>query len=238
VNAKWSYARAEWLVAVRRPRTFALSMVVPAGTVAALLFAGAPAVHASVVVIVLFGFFGTFGSAIPLVRDLETGRLSRLLHAGADPAYLLGQRLIVSAAIDFLQLTPAIALLLLMGDPSVALPLASSVFAALLFANLLGSWIGALTRSIGEAALLCSVSALFLLHAAGVFRTPVPDTLSAALAAWSPFAPLRAALHAAWRIHESAPLNTIGPFVVIVLMFVATLLLLPRSARDFSAVRR
>jgi ABC-2 family transporter len=238
MSGSLSYARTEWLVALRRPRPFALSALVPAGTVAALLFGGAPAPHASVVVVVLFSFFGTFGSAIPLVRDLETGRLTRLLQAGANPAKLLSQRLFVSAAIDFLQLVPTLGILLLIGTPTASLPLVGSLFLALLFANMLGTWIGALTRSIGEAALLCSVTVLFLLHAAGVFRTPVPDTLSASLAAWSPFAPLRATVRRAWGSDPNAPLNVSGPLVVIVFMLIATLLLLPRSARDFRVARR
>jgi hypothetical protein len=79
--------------AVRRRRTLLLNIIVPLALIAALPAGNAPPAHAAVVCGVLFAFFGTFGSAIPLVRDAETGRLGSLLFAGASPRDLMLQRI-------------------------------------------------------------------------------------------------------------------------------------------------
>ncbi|MGH7466871.1 MAG: ABC transporter permease [Longimicrobiales bacterium] len=233
-----SYAWAEWLVAVRRRRTFALSVLVPAGMIAILVFSAAPTFHASVVATVLFAFFGTFGSAIPIVRDLETGRFSRLLHAGASPGALLSQRVLVSAALDFVQLFCASALILLTHNRSATPALLVALFATLLFSNTMGTWIGTLTRSIGEAALLSSVLAMLLLHAAGVFRTPVPGGWGATLQAFSPFAFLHNAIQASFGIVASPPTSRTISLVLVVAISFASLAILPRATRLLSTSPR
>lgn len=233
-----NYARAEWLVAIRRRRVLALNLLVPSGLIAALVLAKAPAVHASVVVTVLFAFFGTFGSSVPLVHDLETGRFSRLLHAGGAPGALLAQRAFVSALLDCLQLFPAAALILLTYNRAAAPAVILGLIAALVFCNVLGIWIAALTRSIGEAALLSSVCALLLLHAGGVFRTAVPGTWTATLAAVSPFAYLHAAIRAAFGLASTPPSTSLVATVVIVSIALASLVIVPRAARDFATSPR
>jgi hypothetical protein len=233
-----TYARAEWLVAVRRRRTFALNVLVPAGLIAALVFSSAPAFHASVVTTVLFAFFGTFGSAIPIVRDLESGRLTRLLQAGASPASLLAQRVLVSAAIDFLQLLAAAGLILFSHNRTAAAGLIFTLLLTLVFCNSIGTWIGTLTRSIGEAALLSSVCALLLLHAAGVFRTPVPGGWAAALHASSPFAHLHHAIQASFGLATTPVPNSTVRFVVAIAIAFASLAILPRATPLLDAAPR
>ena len=233
-----SYARAEFLVAVRRRRTFALNVLVTSGLTAALVFSAAPPVHAALVITVLFAFFGTFGCAIPLVRDRETGRFSRLLHAGASPASLLLQRVAVSAVLDFAQLLPACAILLAAHNPTAGPALLLGLLAALIFSNVLGTWIGALTGSIGEAALLSSVGALLLLHAAGVFRTPVPNSWGESLQSISPFAFLHHAIRAAFGL-PAAPTSV--PITVLAIALgaaLASITIVPRVARDFAYTPR
>ncbi len=233
-----SYAQAELRVALRRRRTFAMNMVVPAALVGTLVWAGAPSVHAAVVITVLFAFFGTFGSAIPLVRDLETGRLTRLIHAGASPVSLLAQRVAVSVAIDCAQLIPSVAIVLLAKN-GIALPSVTlGVIAALLVANMVGVWLALLTRSIGEAALVSSISALLLLHMSGVFRTPVPDTLGETLASVSPFAYLHQALRAGFGLSAPPSAAQLTTALLVAFFALATLLLVPRKTRVFALQTR
>jgi ABC-2 family transporter len=205
------YLVLEWQRAMRKRRALILNVLVPLALVAALPAGNAPAVHAAVVCSVLFAFFGTFGSAIPLVRDAETGRLSSLLYAGAHPRDLLVQRLLGNALLDTLQLAPS-ALVLALAYSGSALPvLLLCLFAALISANVLGTWIAVITRSIGEAALLGSVSALVLLHLGGAFRTPLPGTWQSAIAPFSPFFYLHRAVLSAFGAAPSAGISTLIP---------------------------
>ena len=54
--------------------------------------------------------------------------------------------------------------------------------------------IGAATRSLAKAALFSAVSTLLLLHASGVFRTPLPGSFGAAFESVAPFRTLHEAL--------------------------------------------
>ena len=196
--------------ALRRRRTLLLNVVVPLALIAALPAGNAPPVHAAVVCGVLFAFFGTFGSAIPLVRDAETGRLSSLVYAGANARDLLLQRIVGNALLDTLQLAPS-AVVLAIAYGGNALPaLLGCLIAALLAANVLGTWIAVLTRSIGEAALLGSVSALVLLHLGGTFRTPAAGTWQESVAPLSPFYYLQRATSAAF---GATPLEGVSELV-------------------------
>ncbi|MGH8436219.1 MAG: ABC transporter permease [Pseudomonas sp.] len=236
--ATLTYARAEVLVALRRRRIFALNLLVTGGLTATLVFSAAPPVHATVVLTVLFAFFGTFGSAIPLVRDRETGRLTRLLHAGASPGSLLLQRVAVSTALDFAQLLPAAFILLAAHEPRAAPALLLGLLAALAFSNAIGTWIGVFTRSIGEAALLSSVGAMILLHAAGVFRTPVPNSWGETFEALSPFAFLHDAVRAAFGLPAALSSSAVTTLAIIVAAALASCTIVSRIARDFSTTPR
>ena len=205
------YLQLEWQRALRRRRALALNVIVPLALVAALPAGNAPPVHAAVVCSVLFAFFGTFGSAIPLVRDAETGRLATLLYAGAGPRPLLVQRILGNALLDTLQLAPSAVVLGIAYRGSALPALVICLACALISANVLGTWIAVLTRSIGEAALVGSVSALVLLHLGGAFRTPLPDTWQSAIAPFSPFYSMHHAVLAAFGATPSAGINAAIP---------------------------
>lgn len=209
----------EWAVALRRPRLFVLNVAVPLLLVAPVAWASAPPAHAAAVYAVLFALFGTFGTAIPLLRDGEEGILGRLLLTGLPPAALLLGRVAAGAALDTLQLLPAVAVIVLAGhaDPASAGLLATALLVALLFANLLGAVVAGLARSVAEGALFAAVAALLLLHGAGTFRPPTPGSVAAALEPWVPFRPLHEHLvavagagSAASASHLPGPLLTLG----------------------------
>lgn len=195
-GAIWSL---EWRVALRRRRLLLLNAAIPLLLVLPVAFAGAPASHAGTVYTVLFVLFGTFGSAIPLIRDGEGGFLARVRDTGFPDAWHLMQRTAAAAALDVVELLPALALAAVgelgaaAAGPAVAgaLPVLAL---SLLVANLLGPWVAAAARSLAEAALFAAVLSLLLLHASGVFRTPAPGSTGAAVERLAPFRALHDAL--------------------------------------------
>lgn len=188
--------RTEEQLALRRRRLFALNVLVPLVLVAALTLGGAPGFHAAAVYVVLFTFFGVFGSAIPLVRDGERGLLQRIWLSGFPLGRYLVERTLSGALLDVLQLLPALGVVLAgagLGVHRIGV-LAVALLATVLAANALGVWVAALARSIAEAALMGAVISLFLLHGAGVFRTPSPGSPGASIEALLPFTALHDAL--------------------------------------------
>ena len=187
--------RLEWARALARRRLFRLNVVVPLALVAALVVGGAPRVHAAVAYTTLFVFFATFGSAVPIVRDGEGGLLARITLTGFPPGRYLVERAVAGASLDLVQLAPALVLVGVTGSLR-NLPVAfAALFLALLVANVVGICVAAAARSVAESALFASVISLLLLHASGVFRTPVPGSWGAEVLALSPYAALhRAAL--------------------------------------------
>ncbi len=186
----------EWRIATARRRLFVLNVVVPLFLVLPVAMGAAPAVHAAAVYVVLFAIFSTFGSAIPLVRDGQSGLSGRVLRAGVAPVSYFLQRTAAGAALDVLQLGPALAVAAVAaGAGRRAFLVAFVALAATLWvANLMGVLVAAATRSLAEAALFAAVSTLLLLHVSGVFRTPVPGSFGAAVESVAPFRALHEAL--------------------------------------------
>lgn len=193
-TAVWSL---EWRIARRRRRVFVLNLAIPLLLVSPVALSDSPAHHAAAVYAVLFVLFGTFGAAIPLVRDADRGLLARVILTGFPARRLVLQRVLAHGAIDTLQLLPALAVIVAAGDvpPGAGpAPLAFLLATTLLAANALGVWIAAVARSIAEAALFAAVVGLFALHGAGVFRTPAPGSAGEAIERLLPFRYLHEAL--------------------------------------------
>lgn len=215
----------EWRAALAARRLFTLNVVVPFALVAPVALGGAPRAHAAMVYALLITFFGTFGSAIPLVRDAESGLLGRIVLAGVAPARLLAGRVAAAAAIDLVQLLPSLALIAAAaGAPARAsVPLLGVAAAiALVAANALGIWVAAVARSIAEAALLGAVITLLVLHLSGVFRAPRAGSAAAAVEPWLPFRALHAALRAiAGTGDDAAARAALGPALATTLLALA-----------------
>ncbi len=181
--------------ALARRRLFFLNVAVPLLLVTPIALGAAPAFHAAAVYTVLFVLSGTFGSAIPLVRDAEAGLLDRVLRSGLSPAVYLLQRAIAGSLLDALQLAPALAVASLAAGAS-AVGFTKAWFAlavSLWIANLLGVAVAAAARSLAETALFSAVTALLLLHVSGVFRTPAEGSVWAGAESASPFRALHEA---------------------------------------------
>lgn len=219
--------RLEWRLALRRRRLLLLNTAIPLLLVLPLAAGGAPAYHASAAYAVLFVLFGTFGSAIPLLRDGEGGPLRRVILRGIPERVLLAERILAGAVLDTLEILPALLVVSWLGGaggPALAMLLAS-VPPALLAANLVGCWVAALARSIAEGALLAAVASLFLLHGSGVFRTPVEGSWEARLEALLPFTPFHEALFAvAGSALPGGGVSLGPPLLATLVLLVATLL--------------
>ena len=189
----------EWRQSARRTRVMVLSCAVPLLLVSAVALGGAPPPHAALVYAVLFTFFGTFGAGIPWARDAERGLMHRLLLTGINPWWAAAQRWVASALLDLFQLMPSLAVIILVYrvDPSRSLALVGGVTLGLFTANALGILVASAARSLAETALLASVAALVLLHAAGVFRTPAPGTTADVVQHAIPFHYMSVAIRAA-----------------------------------------
>ncbi len=188
--------RSEWIVASRRLRLMAFNVLIPLILVAPIALSAAPAAHAAAVFAVLFGLFGTFGSSIPLIRDADSGLLARYALTGAAPGGVVVQRVLASSSLDILELAPSVLLIIIVGNGSAtqAATLVGATVVALVAANVLGALAAAVARTVAEGALFSAVSALWLLHLAGTFRTPMPGTWAATAETWIPFHPLHGAL--------------------------------------------
>lgn len=186
----------EWRIATSRRRLFILNIVVPLLLVTPIAMGAAPPVHAAAVYAVLFAIFGTFGSAIPLVRDAESGLSGRVLRAGVPAASYLLQRSAAAAVLDVLQLTPALAVAAVgfEASPRGFIAALAALAGTAWVACLVGVLVAVATRSLAEAALFSAVSTLMLLHMSGVFRTPLPGSIGATFETVSPFRALHETL--------------------------------------------
>lgn len=211
--------RLEWRRALNRRRLFVLNIIVPLSLVLPVVAGAAPPQHAAVVYAVLFVFFGMFGSAIPLLRDAERGMVRRLSLLPAPPGPMLTGRVVAGATIDALQLLPAALLIVIAGGPGRLAPWLLVVLpATLVFAGMLGTWIAAIARSVAEGALFAAVSALLLLHASGVFRTPLPGTIGDAIEKAAPFRALHEILLGTSRAGLGTLLGAVAVSLVLTLV--------------------
>jgi hypothetical protein len=187
-------------LALAQRRLFVLNTLVPLALVLPIALGAAPRAHAAVVFTTLFTFFGVFGQAIPLARDAERGLTARYFLAGMSPSSYFLQRVAAHTLIDLIQLAPALLVIAFAfaGGAAGALlgGLAAATVLALLAANAIGAVVAAVARSIAEAALFASITALFALHASAVFRTPAQGSVSAMVPGLSPLARLHQTLQA------------------------------------------
>lgn len=197
--------RLEWLRAWRRRRLFIFNVAIPLMLVLPISLSSAPSVHAAAVYTVLFALFGTFGAAIPVLRDGERG-IMRRVGLGTAPANVITARALVGGCIDALQLLPALLVILVVKNSFdvAAVWLLAATFVSLIIANFVGLWLAALARSVAEGALFAAIATLLLLHASGVFRTPQPGSLGERIEFFAPYRALHEALLTSSQVHQVA----------------------------------
>ena len=209
----------EWRLALTDRRRFALSAIVPlliAASVASGVAAPAPAAG---VYLVLFVAFAVLGSALPLRWDGERGLVDRVVRGGVPGGRYFLARAGAGAAIDLVQLTPALVVVALTnGGSATSLVGAFAALAVSVWlAGLVGVLAAALSRSLAETGLVAALAVLLLAHSSGVFEDPAPGSLLAGIEAASPFRVL----------HESLLNLTVGASATGVAAAMVWALLLP-----------
>lgn len=236
MSVGWS---SEWRLALRRRRLLLFNAGIPLLLVLPFALGAAPAHHAAAVVAVLFTVFGVFGSTIPLVRDGRDGLVERWLLTGVSPPAYLAGRLSAQVALDLVELAPAALLLAGVRDPSATASVLASLALTLVVANAVGVWVAAAARSLAEAALFAAVTALLLLHGAGVFRTPAPGSWQATAERLVPFRLLHDALRQAFSLPAStAAAESHGILAPLLLSGLLAALTLAAAARLLGRLRR
>jgi len=234
--------KLEWRLAFRRRRLLFFNLAIPLLLILPIKLAGAPSFHASAAYAVLFVLFGTFGSAIPLLRDGDEGLLRRMFLTGFPEWAFLGQRIFAGTLLDLLQLLPALLVILAPTslDARGILIAMAALGVALWAANLIGVWVASAAGSIAEGALFAAVIALFLLHGSGVFRTPAPETIGSTFEMVLPAGPLHETLLGA--ASGGIPTGVLGSLLIptstTFLVFLLTLLFAPLLLARISSPSR
>lgn len=186
----------EWRLALTDRRRFVLSALVPFLIAASVATGVAEAEPAAAVYLVIFLAFAVLGSAIPLRWDGERGMVRRVVRAGVPAGrYLLG-RAGAGAAIDAVQLTPALVVVgVVAGGSPGALGIAFVTLAlSVWIAGLVGVVVAAASRSLAETGLVAALAVLLFAHVSGAFQEPAAGSPMAALVSASPFHALHTAI--------------------------------------------
>ncbi|TFG66815.1 MAG: hypothetical protein E4H28_00720 [Gemmatimonadales bacterium] len=215
--------RLTWTLTVRRRRLLIWNVAVPILLLVPVVTSSAAPAHRAVVVAVFVTFFGAYGSCIPLIRDGMTGWAEKVWLTGYGGRRWLVEGTLASVAVDWVQLLPVNVLLSLLSGMSAGATLVVLIATALalLFANLLGVFVAALVRALGEAALGCAVVSLFALHLSGVFRNARPGSWWETIEAWNPLRPL----HESWVAALSGGPNFPWESVVFPIVYLGAVML-------------
>ena len=193
MTAVWSL---EWRLALTDPRRFVLSTLVPLLLALSVATGVAGPAPAAAVYLVLFVAFAVFGSALPLRWDGERGIVGRVVRGGVPAGRYLVGRAGACAAIDLVQLAPALLVAVLgAGGTAIGFAIALAALAATTWvAGLVGVIVAGVSRSLAETGLVAALAILLLLHMSGVLESPLPGSMLASLEAVSPFRLLHEAL--------------------------------------------
>jgi ABC-2 type transport system permease protein len=173
-------------------RRFALliKMLYPVAIIAPVAASGIPARYAAAVVGIVAIMAGTFGAGESLTGDLNDGILARVALTPLSPQRLVFEILAVNAALDFVQLLPALLVVYLLHPVSLVWVLAATfaVFATLVAANCIGVFIANFTSSPADVLLYATAILFPLIYVSGFFRNENPTGVLATLRDLVPFA--------------------------------------------------
>jgi ABC-2 type transport system permease protein len=173
-------------------RRFALliKMLYPVAIIAPVAASDIPARYAAAVVGIVAIMAGTFGAGESLTSDLNDGILARVALTPLSPQRLVFEILAVNAALDFVQLLPALLVVYLLHPVSLVWVLAATfaVFATLVAANCIGVFIANFTSSPADVLLYATAILFPLIYVSGFFRNQNPTGVLATLRDFVPFA--------------------------------------------------
>jgi ABC-2 type transport system permease protein len=205
---------------------YPLALIVPVAA------SGIPPQYAAAVVGIVAIMAGTFGAGESLTSDLNDGILARLALTPLSPYRLVFEILAVNAALDFLQLLPALLVVFILHPVSLVWVCAATfaVFATLVAANCIGVFIANFTSSPADVLLYATAILFPLIYVSGFFRNQSPTGLLATLRDLVPFAYANDALKTVFGLAtETTPLEVfIYPTIVCAVLVVLVCLTAPR----------
>jgi ABC-2 type transport system permease protein len=205
---------------------YPLAIIVPVAA------SGIPPQYAAAVVGIVAIMAGTFGAGESLTSDLNDGILARLALTPLSPYRLVFEILVVNAALDFLQLLPALLVVFVLHPVSLVWVCAATfaVFATLVAANCIGVFIANFTSSPADVLLYATAILFPLIYVSGFFRNQSPTGLLATLRDLVPFAYANDALKTVFGLAtETTPLEVfIYPTIICAVLVVLVCLTAPR----------
>ena len=209
-----------------------IKMVYPLAIIAPVAASGIPPQYAAAVVGIVAIMAGTFGAGESLTSDLNDGILARLALTPLSPYRLVFEILAVNAALDFLQLLPALLVVFVLHPVSLVWVCAATfaVFATLVAANCIGVLIANFTSSPADVLLYATAILFPLIYVSGFFRNQSPSGLLATLRDLVPFAYANDALKTVFGLAtETTPLEVfIYPTIICAVLVVLVCLTAPR----------
>ncbi len=221
-------------VALFFSRRFALliKMLYPVAIIAPVAASGIPPEYAAAVIGIVAVMAGTFGAGESLTVDLNDGILVRVALTPLSPYRIVFEILAVNAALDFLQLLPALAIVYLLHPVPLVWMLAATaaVFATLVTANCIGIFIANFTSSPADVLLYATAILFPLIYVSGFFRNQNPTGILETLRGFVPFAYTNDALKRVFGLTTDAtPLETLFyPSVICAVLAFAVCLTAPR----------
>ncbi|MDQ3792696.1 MAG: ABC transporter permease [Actinomycetota bacterium] len=205
---------------------YPLALIVPVAA------SGIPPQYAAAVVGIVAIMAGTFGAGESLTSDLNDGILARLALTPLSPYRLVFEILAVNAALDFLQLLPALLVVFVLHPVSLVWVCAATfaVFATLVAANCIGVLIANFTSSPADVLLYATAILFPLIYVSGFFRNQSPTGLLETLRDLVPFAYANDALKTVFGLAtETTPLEVfIYPTIICAVLVVLVCLTAPR----------
>jgi ABC-2 type transport system permease protein len=167
-----------------------IKMVYPLAIIAPVAASGIPPQYAAAVVGIVAIMAGTFGAGESITSDLNDGILARLALTPLSPYRLVFEILAVNAALDFIQLLPALLVVYILHPVPLVWVVAATfaVFATLVAANCIGVFIANFTSSPADVLLYATAILFPLIYVSGFFRNQNPTGLLATLRDFVPFA--------------------------------------------------
>ena len=209
-----------------------IKVLYPLAIIVPVAASGIPARYAAAVVGIVAIMAGTFGAGESLTSDLNDGILARVALTPLSPYRLVFEILAVNAALDFLQLLPALLVVFVLHPVSLVWVCAATfaVFATLVAANCIGVFIANFTSSPADVLLYATAILFPLIYVSGFFRNQSPTGLLATLRDLVPFAYANDALKTVFGLAtETTPLEVfIYPTIVCAVLVVLVCLTAPR----------
>jgi ABC-2 type transport system permease protein len=232
INPPDAYWKKDVSLFLSRRFALLIKMLYPVAIIVPVAASDIPARYAAAVVGIVAIMAGTFGAGESLTSDLNDGILARLALTPLSPYRVVFEILAVNAALDFVQLMPALLVVYLLHPVSLVWVLAATfaVFATLVAANCIGVFIANFTSSPADVLLYATAILFPLIYVSGFFRAGNPTGLLATLRDFVPFAYANDAMKTVFGLAtDTTPLEAfVYPAIVCAVLVVGVCLTAPR----------